>query len=90
MSFSSPESSWLEPDDPPELPDGWWDEDQVKDVVESVKNLLAEQVYEDRNVLKGISVKMIARINVLAYHVGIMNADDPIVIEAMKLLGLES
>jgi hypothetical protein len=90
MSFASAESAWLEPDDPPELPDGWWDEDQVKDVVESVKNLLDEQVYEDRNVLKGISVKMIARINVLAYHVGIMNADDPIVIEAMKLLGLES
>ncbi len=21
--------AWGEPDDPPELPDGWWDEDQV-------------------------------------------------------------
>jgi hypothetical protein len=88
MSFSSAESSWLEPDDPPELPDGWWDEDQVKDVVESVKNLLAERVYEDGRIEKGISVKMIARINVLAYHVGIMNTDDPIVIEAIKILGL--
>lgn len=42
MSFSSAEAAWLEPDDPPELPEGWWDEDSVKEAEDKIKHLESE------------------------------------------------
>jgi hypothetical protein len=39
-TFESMEAAWLEPDDPPELPEGWWDEDQAKEATDLLKAVL--------------------------------------------------
>jgi hypothetical protein len=47
--------AWGEPDDPPELPEGWWDEDQVAEaearisaLCSALKELVALKEMKDR------------------------------------------
>lgn len=46
---------WGEPEDPPELPDGWWDEDTVGRVQDAVKALASESLYEGGKMESGVS-----------------------------------
>lgn len=64
--------AWGEPDDPPELPEGCWDEDTVLTVQEAVRALRAEPVYEDGKKENGISARFLMRLTVVAAECGLM------------------
>lgn len=81
---------WGEPDDGPELPDGWWDDDQVGGVVEAIKALSEETLYEGGDARAGVSVRFLARITHLRLRAGLMKDDDPLVMEALTMLGESS
>jgi len=81
--------AWGEPDDGPELPDGWWDEDQVADVEAAVKALCDETLYEDGKKDNGVSVRFLARMSVLKLRAGLAKADEPLIAEALALVGEE-
>lgn len=78
---------WGEPDEGPELPDGWWDDDQVSDVQEAVKALCKETLYEDGKKDNGVSVRFLARMNVLKLRAGLVTSDDPLIAEALEIVG---
>lgn len=78
---------WGEPDDGPELPDGWWNEDDVLGVQEAVTSLLKEPVYEGGEKERGVSVRFLARLSVLKLRAGLATADDPLIAEALAILG---
>jgi hypothetical protein len=77
--------SYYEPDDGPELPDGWWDEDTVDQVQEAVRRLVGETLYEGGQMANGISVRFVARLSMLQNAVGLMPDDNPLVIEATAM-----
>jgi hypothetical protein len=76
-----------EPDYGPELPDGWWGDDQVAGVTEAVQALCSETLYESGNKDLGVSVRFLARMSVLKYRAGLANADDPLIVEALAIVG---
>jgi hypothetical protein len=78
---------WGEPEDPPELPDEWWDEDTVATLQECVKAILAEPVYENGEKDNGISVRFLARLSVLKLRAELAKADEPLIAEALTILG---
>jgi len=82
--------AWGESYDGPELPDGWWDEEQVSGVKEAVKALCEETLYEDGKKENGISVRFLARMSVLKLRSGMAKADDPLIAEALALVGEEA
>jgi len=79
--------AWGEPDDGPELPDNWWDEDQTAGVQEAVRALCEEALYENGKKYQGISVRFLARLSVLKLRTGLARKDDPFIAEALALLG---
>jgi len=81
--------AWGEQDEGPELPDGWWDEDQVTGVTEAVKALCEETLYEDGKKDSGVSVRFLARMSVLKLRAGLAKADDPVIVEALAIVGEE-
>jgi len=78
---------WGEPEEGPELPAGWWDEDQVESVRDAVTALCNEMLYEGRNKGNGVAVRFLARMQVLKLRSGLAQPDDPIVVEALAILG---
>lgn len=81
--------AWGEPDDGPELPEGWWDEDDVAGVQDAVKALCEETLYEDGKKDNGVSVRFLARMSVLRLRAGMAKKDEPLIAEALALLGEE-
>lgn len=81
--------AWGDPDEGPELPDGWWDEDQVAGVEDAVKALCEEPLYEDGKKDSGVSVRFLARMSVLKLRAGLAKADDPLIAEALAIVGEE-
>ena len=79
--------AWGEPDEGPELPEGWWDEEQVGAMQEAVKALCNETLYEDAKKDNGISVRFLARMQILKLRAGLVKADEPIVAEALAMFG---
>ena len=87
--------SWEAWGDPPD--DGWdtfaeagcWSVDEVDDVLAAIKALTAEQVYEDGQKDKGVSVKFLMRITLLEAAAGLRPHDDPLVVEAEALTNAE-
>lgn len=73
----------------PELPEGWWDDEQVDGVQEAVKALCEETLYEDGKKDSGVSVRFLARMSVLKLRAGLANADDPLIAEALAIVGEE-
>ncbi|MFA6213528.1 MAG: hypothetical protein WC714_29090 [Candidatus Obscuribacterales bacterium] len=73
-----------------ELPDGWWDENTVAELQEAVNALLTEPVYEDGEKDKGISVRFLARISVLKLRAELATSDEPLIAEALKILGVSA
>ena len=67
---------WGEPEDPPELPEGCWDEDQVHRVLEAVKELREETLYQNGRMAEGVSVRFLSRITMLLDACGLMS--DPL------------
>ncbi len=65
-----------------ELPDGCWYPDQVEIVLECIKELVAEPVYEGGRMENGISTRFLARLTVLQANAGLLEADNPLVREA--------
>lgn len=89
-TFNSMESGWLEPDDPPELPDGWWDEDTVKDVQAAIQALDA-YAQGDPGLWSDIRIwdemeRFEAHLTLLKYAANLLPADDPAVAAARALL----
>lgn len=80
---------WGEPDDGPELPAGSWDEDQAGGVQEAVKALCEETLYENGKKDQGVSERFLARMSVLKLRAGLAQKDDPLIAEALALLGEE-
>lgn len=76
-----------EPDYGPELPEGWWDEDQVASVTDAVQALCSETLYEDGKKDGGVSVRFLSRMSVLKYRAGLAKADDPLIAEALAIVG---
>lgn len=73
--------------DGPELPEGWWDEDSVSGMQEAVTALCAETLYEGGNKDNGVSVRFLARMSVLKLRAGLAKADDPLIAEALAIVG---
>ena len=78
---------WGEPDDGPDLPDGWWDEDQVAGVQEATKALCDEPLYGGGKKENGVSVRFLARMSVLKLRAELVEPDDPLIVEALAILG---
>ena len=64
--------AWGEPEDPPELPDGWWDEDTVCRVQDAVKALVTESLYEGGKMENGVSVRFLQLMTILQDECGLM------------------
>ncbi len=75
---------WGEPNDPPELPEGCWDEDTVDEVKNAIRALCAETVYEGGKKENGISVRFIARMTLLRSAARMVNYNDPLVRDAER------
>lgn len=71
----------------PELPEGWWTEDEVQAAQEAMKELLAEPVYEGGKKENGISERFIARMTLLREAVKLARSDDPMVVDARRVIG---
>lgn len=71
----------------PELPEGWWDEDTVSDVQAAVAALFSEPIYEGARKENGISVRFLALMHVLKLRAQLASADDPLVAEALAIVG---
>jgi hypothetical protein len=69
------------------LPDGCWDEDTVAKLQKAVTALLSEQVYENGEKDKGISVRFLARMSVLKMRAELATSDESLIVEALKILG---
>jgi hypothetical protein len=78
-----------EPDYGPELPEGWWDDDQVASVRGAVEALLAEPLYEGGNKDAGVSVRFLARMSVLKYRAELATKEEPLIVEALAIVGEE-
>jgi hypothetical protein len=76
-----------EPDYGPDLPEGWWDEDTVASVCGAVEALLAEPLYEGGNKDAGVAVRFLARMSVLKYRAGLAEAKEPLIAEALAIVG---
>lgn len=79
--------AWGDPPEGPELPEGWWDEDQVMAMQDAVRALCAEMLYEGRSKDNGVAVRFLARMQVLKLRAGLVRPDEPIVAEALAMLG---
>lgn len=79
--------AWGDPPEGPELPEGWWDEDQVMAMQDAVRALCAEMLYEGRSKDNGVAVRFLARMQVLKLRAGLVQPDEPIVAEALAMLG---
>lgn len=75
-----------EPWDGPELPEGWWNDDTVKDVQDAINALCAETVYEDGKKDNGVSERFLARLTILRATAMLVNYDDPLVRDAERVL----
>ena len=64
---------------------GWWDSDQVKEVTDAIQALYAEQIYEDCDMRKGISVRFICRLSALRVAAGLLDGKHPLATEAAAL-----
>jgi hypothetical protein len=73
-------------DDPKDVPEGWWTDVTVQVVQECIRDLLAEPIYEDRQMAKGISVRFLARLSILQGEAGLMSTKDPMYIDAERIL----
>lgn len=60
---------------------GWWPPDLVDEVKAAVQALYAEPVYEDGQMVKGISVRYLARLTLLRFAAQ-MDVEQPLVDEA--------
>lgn len=77
-------------DDARELPEGCWYPDQVDIVLECIKELVAEPVYEGGKKENGISTRFLARLTVLQANAGLLEASHPLVREAEAMFASES
>lgn len=74
--------AWGEPDDDYPLPDGCWGEGTVSAVIGCIKDLVAEQFYEDGQMAKGVSTRFLMRLTLLQREAGLLEPDNPLVREA--------
>jgi hypothetical protein len=79
--------AWGDPPEGPELPEGWWDDEQVAAMRDAVMALSNETLYEGGKMENGISVRFLARISVLKLRAGLVSADNPYVAEGLAILG---
>lgn len=68
---------------------GWWPSEQAEEVVEAIKALFAEQVYEDGDMAKGISVRFLMRMQMLKDAACMADPDDCFVAEARAYFAAE-
>ena len=69
------------------VPEGWWTDDEVVFCQETVKELLAEPIYEGGEKHNGISERFLARLTLLREAVQLARSDDPLVIDARRVIG---
>lgn len=77
-------------DNAQELPDGCWGECQVSVVLDCIKELAGEQLYEDGQMAKGISTKFLARLTILQGEAGLIPTDSPLYREAEAMFSVPS
>ena len=63
---------------------GWWDADQTKAVTDAITALCKENFYEGGEKENGVSVAFIARLTLLRASAGLLDSNDPLVIDAMR------
>lgn len=61
---------------------GWWTSEQAEEMVEAIKALFAEQIYEDGEMAKGVSVRFLMRMHMLKDAACMAEPNDPFVAEA--------
>lgn len=81
---------WGEPEDPPELPDGWWDEDTVCRVQDAVKALASESLYEGGKMENGVSVRFLQRMTILQDECGLMTKPHEVALVAEARAAMET
>lgn len=74
--------AWGDEGDDHELPDGCWGPVTVECVVDCIKDLVAEQLYEDGQMAKGVSTRFLMRLTLLQCEAGLLEPDNPLVREA--------
>ncbi len=62
---------------------GWWPGEQTAEVVDAIKALRAEPLYQNGRMVDGISTRFLMRITMLEVAAGIRPQDDPFAKEAM-------
>lgn len=78
--------AWGDEGDVQELPDGCWSECEVSVVLDCIKALVAETLYEDGQTAKGVSTRFLARLTILQGEAGLIPTDGPLYLEAEALL----
>lgn len=73
--------AWGEPDEP-SIPEGCWGECTVSVVLDCIKDLVGETLYEDGQMAKGVSTRFLARLTILQGEAGLIPTDSPIYREA--------
>jgi hypothetical protein len=73
--------AWGEPDEP-SIPEGCWDECMVSVVLDCIKDLVSETLYEDGQMAKGVSTRFLARLTILQGEAGLIPTDSPLYREA--------
>ena len=64
---------------------GWWSSEQADEVTAAIKALMAEPVYEDGKLERGISRRFLARMWLLEVAAGMRASSDPFAVEARAL-----
>jgi hypothetical protein len=75
--------AWGEPDEP-NGPEGCWHSDTVEIVQRCIKELLAEPVYEDGQMAKGISTRFLARLTILRANADLLDTQDPAQVRLLR------
>ena len=81
--------AWGDEGDAQELPDGCWSECEVSVVQDCIKALVAEALYEDGQMAKGVSVRFLARLTILQGEAGLIPTDGPLYREAEAMFAAE-
>lgn len=73
-------------DDPRDIPEGWWPDSTVEVVQQCIRELIAERIYEDGQMAKGISVRFLARLTILQGEAGLLPTDGAFYKDAERVL----
>lgn len=65
---------------------GWWPSEIVDEVKDTIHALVSEPVYDSGDISKGISVRFLARLTLLRNAAEMLQANDPLVVDAKRVI----